>query len=413
MTGKVIIVTGANAGIGYEVARILCEGGNDVILACRSEERANHSIERIKKQNPSALATYMQLDMASLESVRKFVDDFHATGKKLSVLINNAGVALNMKDTKRQYTSDNFELTMGTNHLGHFLLTHLLLDDLKKTAATEGSDARIVVVSSSMHDTEFAKKRGNVQPLDVDNFLLAREGTYSGLQAYKNSKLANILFTYELSRQLEGSGVKVNAVCPGFVPTTELLRSATGATKFFCRYVLHGIFRFTKSTRTVQQAATCITALALDEAFKDASGKYFRDGVESKSSEESMDEAKRLKVWEISARYTHLEGYEPLDAPPPPVEPEIKKEEAAPIESNGDAVKPVENGEEPAKPAEETAPEQTAVAVGDENSEKQDTVPEEPDKKDDGGDDSEKKDGGEVILPADTKPSQVEGEVIN
>jgi len=134
MSGKTIIVTGASSGIGFEVARVLCEGGNDVILACRSEERANRSVEKIKKQNPSALATYMHLDLASLESVRKFVDDFHAADKKLTVLVNNAGVFQNMKDTRRQFTKDNFELAMGTNHLGHFLLTTLLLDDLKKSA---------------------------------------------------------------------------------------------------------------------------------------------------------------------------------------------------------------------------------------------------------------------------------------
>lgn len=384
MTGRVVIVTGASSGIGYEVARMLCEGGNDVILACRNEEKTQRSIDKIKKQNPSALATYMHLDLADLESVRKFVDEFHASEKKLSVLINNAGVAMNMKDTKRQYTKDNFEVTMGANHLGHFLLTNLLLDDLKKSAA-DGQDARIVVVASELHNIAVAKKRGNVQPMDVDNFLLAGDGTYTGLQAYKNSKLAKILFTYELHRRLEGTGVKVNALCPGFVPTTDLLRFSPGAARFYCRYVLHGMLRFTKITRTVQQAATAITALATDEKYKEVSGKYFKDGAEAKSSEESLEEEKQKKVWELSARYTHLEGYEPLDAPPPPVEPEPKKEE--PAAPNGDA-KPAddekndtEGGDKPAedaKPAEDKQAESEKPAEGD-NAPKD--KPAEPEKK--------------------------------
>jgi len=210
-------------------------------------------------------------------------------------------------------------------------------------------------VTSSLHDAECAKKRGgnNLQPLDVEDLLLAKDGVFSGMQAYKNSKLANMLFTYELARQVEGSGVKVNAVCPGFIPTTELMRSVSGPTKFYCRYVLHGMLRFRKITRTVQQAANSICAIALDEKFKDANGKYFRDGVESKSSEESLDEATQKKVWELSARYTHLAGFEPLDAPPPPVEEvkvEPKKEEAA---NNGEAAKERKEGDD--EPKTETA----------------------------------------------------------
>jgi len=120
MTAKVVIVTGATSGLGYESARILCESGNDVILACRDEEKAKRALAKIKQQNPNALATYLHLDLADLKSVRQFVDEFHALDKKLNIIINNAGVALNFRDTKRQYSEDNFELTIGTNHLGPF-----------------------------------------------------------------------------------------------------------------------------------------------------------------------------------------------------------------------------------------------------------------------------------------------------
>lgn len=360
MTNRVVIVTGANTGIGFEVTRILCEKGNDVILACRSEDRANRAIEKLKRQVPNALATYMQLDLASLESIRKFVDAFHATEKKLNILINNAGLILGQKDTKRQYTNDNFELVFGTNHLGHFLLTNLLLDDLKKSAAEEGGFARIIVVASSLHDLECAKKRfGVLQPLDLENLFLFNDGTYSGMQAYKNSKLANVMFTYELSRKLEGTGVAVNAVCPGFVPTTELMRSASGSAKFYCRYILHGMLRFTKATRSVQQAANAVVSLALDEKFKDVTGKYFKDGQEAKSSEESLDEEKQKKLWELSGGYTHLEGFEPIEVPPPPV-PEEKTEKTPEVEANGEAAK--EGDEKKPDGKEETAPKEDADA---------------------------------------------------
>jgi light-dependent protochlorophyllide reductase len=326
MTGRVIIVSGASAGLGYEVARYLCEGGNDVILACRSEEKANRAIEKIKRSNPNALATFMQLDLANLESVRKFVDDFHASGKKLHVLVNNAGVYMNPRDPKRQYTTDNFEMTMGTNHLGPFLLTNLLLDDLKATGG-DGGNSRIVNVTSNFHDPSQASRRNNLQPLDFENFFLFNEGTYNGMQAYKNSKLANIMFTYELARRLEGTGVTANCVFPGSIPSTDLIRNVSGAKKFFYRYVIHGALRFTKQTRTVQQGAAVICNVATDDKYKETTGKYFIEYAEAKSSEESLNEENQKKLWDLSGGYVHLEGYEPIEVPPPPVEEEKPKEE--------------------------------------------------------------------------------------
>jgi len=164
MTGRVIMVTGASGGLGFAVANYLCEGGNDVILACRDETKANRAIDKIKAKNPNALATYMNLDLASMESVRKFVDDFHALEKPLHVLINNAGVAMSPKDPKRQYTADNFEMTMGTNHFGPFLLTNLLLEDLKKSSEGEDGDARVVFVTSSVHDPDSMKRKKQTIP---------------------------------------------------------------------------------------------------------------------------------------------------------------------------------------------------------------------------------------------------------
>jgi light-dependent protochlorophyllide reductase len=345
MTGRVIIVTGANTGLGFEVARNLCEGGNDVILACRNEERGNRAVEKIKRQNPNALATYMQLDLASSESIRKFVDDFRETGKKLNVLVNNAGILLSPKDLKRQYTEENFELTMGTNHLGHFLLTNLLLEQLKATGGEEGGDARVINVSSALHDVaEALKRRSNIFALDFDNFFLFNEATYNSIQAYKNSKVAGVMFTYELARRLEGTGVTVNCVNPGFIPGTELYRVMSRAQKFFSRYILHGMLRFAKITRSVQQGASAICTLVTEEKYKEATGHYYSDGAETKSSEESLDEEKQKKLWEVSGGYVKLEGYEPIEVVRPIEEEKKEKEKKEEGEKDGEA-KPAEEGE--------------------------------------------------------------------
>jgi light-dependent protochlorophyllide reductase len=320
MTGRVVIVTGATSGLGYETARYLCEGGNDVILACRDEEKARRAIDKIKQQNPNALATYLHLDLAKLESVRRFVDEFHATGKRLNVLINNAGVALNFRDIKRQYTVDGFELTMGTNHLGPFLLTNLLLDDLKKVAGTTAGDARVIFVTSTLHDPKSCKRTRNLQPIDLEDLMLFKAESFSGLQAYKNSKAANILVAYELARKLESYGVKVNAVCPGNVPGTSLLRYASGPEKVFYRCVLHGMLRFTKLTRSVPQAASYICSAATDDKYKDVTGKYIREGQETSSSEETLNEELAKTLWDLSGRYAGLDGYEPLAPPPRPAD---------------------------------------------------------------------------------------------
>jgi len=411
MTGRVIIVTGANSGIGYETARYLCEGGNDVILACRSEEKANRAIEKIKLKNPSALATYMNLDLTNLESVQKFVDDFHASEKKLHVLINGAGMVANTKDSKKKYVENtNFELTVASNHLGAFLLTNLLLDDLKKAGA-DGGDARIINLTCSMHDPECVKKRSkhrkDLQPLDLENLFLFNESTYSGWQAYKNSKLMNVMFTYELARQLDGSGVTANCVCPGYVPGTELMRNNSKINRLFARVVLDGMLRFTKMTRSVQQAALQVCNLATEEKCKEESGKYFKDGNAAKSSEESMNEENQKKLWELSGGYLKMDGFEAIDVPPPPVEEvveEKKEEEPAKEEAAAEEDKKVE--------AEETKEEKTEE-VADEEKEKEpedkEKEPEDKEKADVGKDEKEPEDKMEELEP---EAKEAEKEII-
>lgn len=328
MTGRVIIITGANSGIGFEAAKKLCEAGNDVILACRDEVKGKAAVENILKENPNALATYLQLDLADMASIRKFVEDFHALGKKLNVLVNNAGLFLKGDDRVRQFTKDNFELTMGTNHLGPFLLTHLLLEDLKKTGKETG-DSRIVMVSSSLHDVNERMNRDS-SVLDLDNFFLDKEGTYSGQQAYKNSKVAMVMSTYSLAQQLEGTGVSVTCMNPGFIPTTDLSRHASSVARFMLRYLMAPMFKLAKITRTVDHGSKMIVDLSISEKYKGVSGKYFDDFEEKESSEESRDEDLQKRLYELSARYCCLDGYEALTAPapPPPEEKPVKSPKA-------------------------------------------------------------------------------------
>lgn len=197
--GKIVIITGCNTGLGKATALELAKRGGKIYMACRSEERGLAALEEIKKSSGSDNVFFLALDLGSLESIREFSKRFHDMEKSLHILINNAGVLSPLGRTK-----EGFELNMGVNHLGHFLLTNLLLDLLKASAPS-----RIVVVASDLH------RIGNI---DKEN--LNSEKSFAGAwKSYGNSKLANVLFTKELSRILQGSGVTVNCLCPGAVDT--------------------------------------------------------------------------------------------------------------------------------------------------------------------------------------------------
>jgi len=208
-TGKTILITGGNSGIGLEAARVLSLKNAEVILTARSEEKGSKAVESIKSKFSTAKVSWMILDLADLDSVRAFSKDFHAKYTKLDVLINNAGV---MYPASREVTKQNFELQFGTNHLGHFALTALLLDLLK---ATPGS--RVTTQSSIAHTM--------LNKLDLQD--LNWEKSYSRTKAYSQSKLANLLFTYELDRQLKKHGLNVIATAahPG-VTNTNLFKTS-------------------------------------------------------------------------------------------------------------------------------------------------------------------------------------------
>jgi NAD(P)-dependent dehydrogenase (short-subunit alcohol dehydrogenase family) len=201
LTGKIAVVTGANSGIGFEEARALAGKKATVILACRSGEKGRAAVARIVQEHPQADAVPMALDLSDLASMRRFAGEFAGRYDRLDILINNAGIMA----VPFGRTADGFELQFGTNHLGHFALTGLLIERILHTPR-----ARIVTVSSGGH--RFAA-------MDFDN--LSAEKGYDPQRAYAVSKLANLLFTYELQMRLEGVGADVLAVAahPGWTAT--------------------------------------------------------------------------------------------------------------------------------------------------------------------------------------------------
>ncbi|HEU4407982.1 MAG TPA: oxidoreductase [Polyangiaceae bacterium] len=207
-TARVAIVTGANSGIGFETARALARKGARVVLACRSAERGRAALERLAGEVPAGRATVAPLDLSDLDSVAAFAAAFAAEHDRLDLLVNNAGVMV----PPFARTAQGFELQFGTNHLGHFALTARLWPRLERTPG-----ARVVVVSSTAH---------NLGRIDFDDLNWARR-PYKPWAAYGQSKLANLLFTFELQRRLAaaGSRVLVTAAHPGWT-ATDLQRTA-------------------------------------------------------------------------------------------------------------------------------------------------------------------------------------------
>ncbi|XP_043948136.1 retinol dehydrogenase 13 [Drosophila biarmipes] len=282
-TGKVFIVTGANTGIGKETALEIARRGGTVYLACRDMNRCEKARKDIIKETNNQNIFSRELDLSSLESIREFAAGFKKEQSRLDVLINNAGV---MRCPKT-LTKDGFELQLGVNHIGHFLLTNLLLDVLKKSAPS-----RIVVVSSLAHT------RGTMNVDDLNS-----EKSYDEGLAYSQSKLANILFSRELAKRLEGTGVTVNSLHPGVVDT-ELTRNwaffQTNFVKFFFKPMIWPLLKTPKSG-----AQTSIYA-ALDPELKEVTGVYFSDCKPKAVAPAALDDKVGKFLWAESEKWTGL-----------------------------------------------------------------------------------------------------------
>ncbi|KAL2527325.1 NAD(P)-binding Rossmann-fold superfamily protein [Abeliophyllum distichum] len=281
-SGLTAIVTGASSGIGSETARILALRGVNVIMGVRNMAAGKEVKEAIVKEIPAAKVDTMELDLSSLTSVRKFASEFTSSSRPLNLLINNAGVMA----PPFKLSKDNIELQFATNHLGHFLLTHLLIETMKKTAREMKREGRIVNVSSEAH--RFAYREG----IRFDR--LNDEEGYSRWAAYGQSKLANILHANELARRLKEDGAEItaNSLHPGTI-TTNLFRNL-------------GVFEGVASTvgkflfKNIPQGASTSCYLALHPQVKGITGEYFWDNNLAKTTSKAADTDLSRKLWDFS-----------------------------------------------------------------------------------------------------------------
>jgi NAD(P)-dependent dehydrogenase (short-subunit alcohol dehydrogenase family) len=273
--GKIAIVTGGNSGIGKETAVDLAKRGGKVYIACRDIKRGEDALKEIKERSNSDNVHFLQLDLASLDSVREFSRKFHEVEDQLHILVNNAGIMACPKGK----TKDGFELQLGTNHLGHFLLTNLLLDLLKSA-----SPSRVIVVSALAH------KWGSLNKDD-----LMGENSYNRFKAYIQSKLANNLFTHELAKKLQGTGVTANCLHPGIIVTNIIQHLSSNET---VKSYLEPVFK--QILNTPKEGAQTSICLAVDPDLAEVSGKYFVDCKEAKASADSTNDELAEWLWKKS-----------------------------------------------------------------------------------------------------------------
>lgn len=277
MQGRVCLITGATSGMGRATATALACMGATVVLVARNQQKGAAVRDAIRAQCGNPQVETLYADLASQQSVRALAATFQQRYPQLHVLINNAGALF----FKRQTTVDGLEMTFAVNHLAPFLLTNLLLDQLKASAP-----ARVITVSSG------AEAMGR---LDFAN--LQRERGYTSFGAYAQSKLANLLFTYELARRLAGTGVTANAVRPGPV-ATSFGGGGSGLLKLVPLF-------FRIIGRSPEEGARTSIDLASAPAYEGVSGRVFYD-KEQRPSRQARDRALQQRLWEVSERLTGL-----------------------------------------------------------------------------------------------------------
>lgn len=281
--GKVIVITGSNTGIGKETAWELARRGAKVYMACRDMKRCEEARESIVVSTKNKYVYCRQCDLSSMKSIAEFATKFKKEENKLDVLINNAGVMR----TPNSKTQDGFEMQLGVNHLGHFLLTNLLLNHLKVA-----SPSRIINVSSVAH------LRGEINKEDLNS-----DKSYDPSTAYAQSKLANVLFTKELAKRLEGTGVTVNAVHPGIVDT-EIIRHMGFFNSWISTILIKPfVWPFIKGPR---QGAQTSIFLAIDPIVEKTTGKYFNNYLEEEVSASAQDTSLARWLWLVSEKWTKL-----------------------------------------------------------------------------------------------------------
>ncbi|XVE96846.1 hypothetical protein REPUB_Repub02eG0258300 [Reevesia pubescens] len=276
------IITGGASGIGLETSRVLALRGVHVIIAARNLKAANEAKKVILTEVETARVDVLELDLCSIKSIRTFADNFLALNLPLNILINNAGIMF----CPFQLSQDGIEVQFATNHIGHFLLTNLLLDKMKNTAKATGIQGRIVNLSSIAHSHCY--KNG------IRFNRISDKAGYNDKRAYGQSKLANILHANELSRRLqeEGVNITVNSVHPGLI-MTPLFRYSAALMKFFKFF---SFFLW----KNVPQGAATTCYVSLHPSLKGVTGQYFVDCNEMTPSLYARNEDLARKLWDFS-----------------------------------------------------------------------------------------------------------------
>ncbi len=283
MKDKVVIVTGSTNGIGEVTALELARKGAEVVLISRSQNKLENTVNTIKSETGNDKVSYIQADLSSIADIRNAAGQFLQSHNRLDVLLNNAGAYF----SERKESVDGNEMTMALNHLNYFLLTNLLLDTLKETASETG-EARIVNVSSSAH------RSGSI---NFDDFQ-AQDG-YNGFRRYGDSKLMNILFTYELARRLEGTGVTANALHPGFVNTGFGMNNG-GLTKIALDLIQKLV------ALSPEKGAETNIYLAASPDVEGITGKYWDNKQQKASNSASHNLETQKRLWELSEELTGI-----------------------------------------------------------------------------------------------------------
>ncbi|MQL91414.1 hypothetical protein Taro_024038 [Colocasia esculenta] len=282
-SGLTAVITGASSGIGKETARVLALRGVHVVMAVRNLSAGHCAKEAITKEVPKAKIDVLELDLASMASVRKFSSEFSSLKLPLNILINNAGIMA----CPFALSPDGIELQFATNHIGHFLLTDLLLENMKKTARKSAIEGRIVILSSEAHTVTY---REGIRFDKINNKL-----KYNSVLAYGQSKLSDILHANELSRRFKEEGVNItaNSLHPGVI-VTNLFR-------------YHSVLNAICSTlgrlvmKNVQQGAATTCYVALHPQVQGVSGKYFSHSNIAKRSSKAEDVELAKKLWDFSS----------------------------------------------------------------------------------------------------------------
>ncbi|XP_053700952.1 retinol dehydrogenase 12 isoform X2 [Synchiropus splendidus] len=278
LDGKTVLITGANTGIGKETALDLAIRGARVVMACRDVEKGEEAAASIRAAYHKARVEVRELDLADTCSIRSFAQRFLREFTELHILINNAGVMM-CPYTK---TTDGFEMHIGVNHLGHFLLTSLLIGLLERSAP-----ARIVVVSSLAHNFGWIRFHD-----------LHSQGSYNSGLAYCQSKLANVLFARELARRLKGTNVTVNSLHPGTV-NSDLTRHST------LMAILFAVFSM--FLKTPREGAQTSIYCAVAEELHSISGKHFSDCTPAFVAPQGRSEETARRLWDVSCELLGIE----------------------------------------------------------------------------------------------------------